>query len=271
VRTDWLGSFLRDPEVVRPWGFHPGFGSRHPDFRLTDDEAGALADYLSARTGDAGATGGFEPEELHPFSMRKAEALLRDKQPCLGCHRLGGEGGRIGPDLSSLGSRLQADYVYRIVEDPQAVIEGTVMPKIEMPEATLELIVSYLLQQRLPRERAVYPSLAATPPLPRGREGIEGTYVTRCAACHGVGGKGDGFNAAYLPTPPTPHADSASMSTRPDDTLFDGIYAGGYILGRSHRMPAWGFTLGRDEIRGLVAHLRTLCRCDPPAWTRGHR
>ncbi|MDP2956897.1 MAG: c-type cytochrome [Longimicrobiales bacterium] len=271
VTPEWLESFLLTPEAVRPFGYRPGSGSRHPDFRLTESEAKAIAGYFRPREAVDSASS-FEPQRLHPFSMNKAESLLKDKLPCLGCHSLGGEGGSIGPDLSSVRNRLRPDYVYRVVRDPQRVVPGTVMPKVEMPDETLNLIVSYLLQQQVPRDRISYPSLVDTPPyVQREPDGVEGSYVRYCAPCHGREGRGDGFNAARLPKPPTNHADSAYMSTRPDDTLFDGIYAGGYILGRSNRMPPWGFTLEREEIRRLVRYLRQLCRCEPPAWSRNPR
>ncbi|NIP83599.1 MAG: c-type cytochrome, partial [Gemmatimonadetes bacterium] len=96
-------------------------------------------------------------------------------------------------------------------------------------------------------------------------------YARHCTICHGSDGGADGPNTAYLPTPPTAHADGGHMSTRPDDALFDGIHAGGRILGKSHRMPAFGATLGPGEIRALVAHMRTLCACSGPAWSEDGR
>jgi mono/diheme cytochrome c family protein len=93
-------------------------------------------------------------------------------------------------------------------------------------------------------------------------------YGTYCAQCHGVGGRGDGYNARFLPTPPAVHADAGYMSRRADDTEFDGIYAGGAVLNRSVRMPAFGETLARGEITGLVRYIRQLCRCTGPPWGR---
>ena len=58
------------------------------------------------------------------------------------------------------------------------------------------------------------------------------------------------------------------MSKRPDDTLFDGIHAGGSVLNKSHFMPAWGHSFSAEEIRELVKHIRSLCRCEGPAWSR---
>ena len=58
------------------------------------------------------------------------------------------------------------------------------------------------------------------------------------------------------------------MSARPDDSLFDTIAAGGAVMNRSPRMPAFGATLSAAEIRALVRHIRTLCRCEGPSWSR---
>ncbi|OLC05712.1 MAG: hypothetical protein AUH42_07000 [Gemmatimonadetes bacterium 13_1_40CM_70_11] len=93
-------------------------------------------------------------------------------------------------------------------------------------------------------------------------------YATFCAACHGSRGRGDGFNAEYLPVAPAVHADPVAMSRRTDDRLFDAIAGGGAVVGRSPRMPAFGATLSRAEIRSLVRYVRELCRCEGPAWSR---
>jgi mono/diheme cytochrome c family protein len=57
------------------------------------------------------------------------------------------------------------------------------------------------------------------------------------------------------------------MSARPDDALYDTIAGGGAIMNRSARMPAFGTTLSPAQIRALVRHIRTLCRCTGPAWS----
>jgi mono/diheme cytochrome c family protein len=93
-------------------------------------------------------------------------------------------------------------------------------------------------------------------------------YSKWCASCHGARGEGDGVNARYLPTRPAVHASAAAMSARSDDALFDVIAAGGSAAGKSPRMPAFGATLSPAEIRALVAHIRELCRCEGPTWSR---
>jgi mono/diheme cytochrome c family protein len=115
------------------------------------------------------------------------------------------------------------------------------------------------------------PSPAVTGSSPAGANrprDAEQLYAHYCASCHGVRGEGDGFNARYLPVPPAKHASAAAMSVRSDDALYDAIAAGGYVMNRSNRMPAFGRTLTSGEIRALVRYIRRLCGCDGPAWSR---
>lgn len=202
---------------------------------------------------------------LTPFAAAKAVALLRDHLPCLGCHELGGDGGRVAPSLSRLRGVRTAAFVLRMMRDPAGQVGGTIMPRALADSATQELVARYLVE-REPTTPAG-PVVAAPPP-PTADTSAAALYARRCAVCHGATGRGDGPNAPFLPVRPTAHADAAYMSARPDDALFDAIAAGGVVMGRSARMPAFGGTLSPGEIRSLVRYLRTLCACAPPAWSR---
>ncbi|NNF27896.1 MAG: c-type cytochrome [Gemmatimonadetes bacterium] len=280
VREDWLESYLSDPVTIRPAGAVPGRGSRMPDFRLTADEASALSSYLAAQRGTP--LPAWQADRLSPFSMQKAETLLRDRWSCLGCHQLGPDGGGIGPRLDGVSERLRPEFLRAFIEDPGHLAPGTVMPaSLEQPDR-LDLMASFLLQhpgtwaagerhERLALSPALDPATETEDAEAPSLEVGEALYQRRCATCHGVTGAGDGFNAPYLPVVPTVHADGEAMSLRPDDTLYDGIHAGGWILGKSHRMPAFGGSLSPTQIRSLVLYIRQLCSCEGPAWSRDGR
>jgi mono/diheme cytochrome c family protein len=201
------------------------------------------------------------------FARAKAESLLRDHLPCLGCHKLNGAGGTIGPDLTTVRERRSSAYVASIIADPQRVVPGSAMPRTAMPASTRELITRYLASQPGNAEGSV-PVSGGSPPDANGAPNGAALYAKWCAACHGETGRGDGPNAASLPVKPAAHSSRDAMAARPDDSLFDTIAAGGAVMNRSPRMPAFGATLSTAQIRALVRHIRTLCRCEGPAWSR---
>ncbi|HET7566087.1 MAG TPA: c-type cytochrome [Gemmatimonadaceae bacterium] len=270
VKPEWLRAFLATPHAVRPFGAQPGTGSRMPDFHLTPDEVDSLTAYLRARRATLPS---YAARPLSVFARHEVESLLREKLPCLGCHQLGDEGGRIGPDLSNVRDRLRPAYIHAMITDPRHTTPGTIMPKTPMPSRTIELVAAYLITRAPTPSAPAYLSLVDNPPRPPSRPADNERTATAlyrhiCANCHGASGDGDGWNARYLPVRPTAHASAAYMSTRPDGTIYDGIAAGGLILGRSNRMPAFGEMLSRTEIHSLVAYIRTLCDCQGPAWSR---
>ncbi len=203
------------------------------------------------------------PPSLTPFARQKAELLLRDKLACLGCHRLGRDGGATAPSLDSVRTHRSPAYIAAIISDPQRVVPGAAMPMARMAPSDRALIVRYFGGD---------PSatVAATnAPVAQRDTSAAALYGRWCAQCHGAKGRGDGPNATNLPVAPAKHADAATTSRRSDDALYDTIHGGGAIMNRSARMPAFGGTLAPAEIRSLVRYIRELCRCEGPAWSRG--
>lgn len=230
---------------------------------------GALAiGLLSAAPRQAHARQGAGGGLTH-IGVERTERMLANRLACLGCHRIGDEGGRIGPSLNAISDRADAAYVANVVRDPARAIPGTLMPHQRLQNSDLERLTAYLMA--LPPQPADASGAAIAPPTLADGERLNGEalYARHCAACHGDTGLGDGWNAANLPVTPTAHANAQHMGARPDDTLFDAIYAGGFVLDRNPRMPAFGAMLDPDQIRALVAHIRTLCDCTQPAWAGG--
>ena len=55
---------------------------------------------------------------------QKGEVLFRsDQLACAKCHRIAGSGGLVGPDLTSIGTRAQIDYLVESVLDPNETIK----------------------------------------------------------------------------------------------------------------------------------------------------
>lgn len=206
--------------------------------------------------------------EPTPFEVTRTERFLENRAACLGCHVIRGRGGQIGPSLDGLSDRAALEYVESVIRDPAATIPGTLMPRQRMPEREVARLAAYLLSRpsRVPDSTPALTPQAPPAVADSEREDGAPLYARHCAACHGTEGRGDGWNAPTLPVAPTAHADAALMSQRTDDSLYDAIFAGAFVLDGSSRMPPYGDALTPAQIQSLVRHVRTLCSCTQPAW-----
>jgi cytochrome c oxidase cbb3-type subunit 3 len=85
-------------------------------------------------------------------------------------------------------------------------------------------------------------------------------FEQMCAGCHGTRGDGgDGHAGGFSPVITT-LANKEYMSQVPDDYLVLIIKKGGAYMGKIATMPAWEKRLSDDDIRRVVAHIRTFAK-----------
>jgi putative heme-binding domain-containing protein len=71
----------------------------------------------------------------------RGEAVFRRKdQLCLKCHAIGGAGGQLGPDLTSIGASAQVDYLLESLLEPNKVIKENYHSQIVTLKDGRELI-----------------------------------------------------------------------------------------------------------------------------------
>jgi ubiquinol-cytochrome c reductase cytochrome b subunit len=93
---------------------------------------------------------GISLRDLHAVP-RVDPAVARGKQlfaqfGCAGCHRVHGEGGAVGPDLSFEGdTRPDRAWHLRHFRDPQAVTPASIMPKFPLSDGQLHDLTDYML------------------------------------------------------------------------------------------------------------------------------
>lgn len=85
----------------------------------------------------------------------KSGTEIVKKYGCGGCHKIAGEQGAIGPDLTRIGARRKADYLARAVMDPDADLAqgfpAGMMPKDyadKMTAGELHLLVEFMAKSR---------------------------------------------------------------------------------------------------------------------------
>ncbi len=82
-------------------------------------------------------------------------------------------------------------------------------------------------------------------------------YDQMCAGCHGFRGDGgEGHRGGFSPHVGT-LADKEYMAQVPDEYLVMIIKKGGEYMGKIATMPAWEKRLSDEQIRSIVAHIRT--------------
>ena len=83
-------------------------------------------------------------------------------------------------------------------------------------------------------------------------------YATYCSSCHGDKGRGDGAAGKALPVKPADHTDGKLMNSFSDEFLLNIISKGGAAVSKSAFMPAWGAVLKENQLRDLVAYVRSI-------------
>lgn len=147
LREDWMRDYLVEPHPIRYQrdGVRPLL--RMPAFRLSDDEARALAAYLSTRTDTARFPSAVVERAPVLDRIAAGRRLFADYQ-CLGCHVLESDGNRIGPDLTHVGARLHVGYLDVFLREPEAVIPGTSMKNFDLWDEERAALVAFLQSRR---------------------------------------------------------------------------------------------------------------------------
>lgn len=156
----WLEAWLERPTRIRPGAelyakyVQPGPEGdtldatalpEHPALAAADAKAVAAA--LMTLEGPDGlvATGAFAGKPV-PAAMGKM--FFGKLRGCSSCHSIAsGDGGLSGPELGNAGERLQADFIYSYIKDPQRIDPLVWMPRQELSEQDLQRLTGYLVQQ----------------------------------------------------------------------------------------------------------------------------
>ncbi|MBI4519054.1 MAG: c-type cytochrome [Deltaproteobacteria bacterium] len=122
----------------------------------------------------------------------EAEALAKGKRlfedlGCRGCHRLGGEGNSIGPELDRVGRRRTPNWLLQHFRDPAKSTPGSLMPPLRVTDEEVEQLTVYMMSLTAEPLTEYYLSMKAIPGQELGRRLFEDKG---CIGCHALGGKG---------------------------------------------------------------------------------
>jgi mono/diheme cytochrome c family protein len=126
VYPDWLFGFLKAPFKLRE-----NYRVRMPTFQFTDQQAGDLVAYFAAKAGSGYPYIQKKKDDLSAQDSGTATRLFNEAQ-CLSCHNLGGDKPidpkNVAPNLRLAGARLQYDWLFNWLKNPQEQAPGVGMP-----------------------------------------------------------------------------------------------------------------------------------------------
>jgi len=141
VKPDWMAGYMMKPEVIRPI-----LTARMPDLKLSEEEAVLLGNFIEmALIDNTLPLGIIHKSKASKKSLKRGKKLFSRKYGCIGCHRVEGKGGRIGPDASRLRKRLDEDWLHAYLKDPQSTIQDAMMPNFALTDDEIKKIIGYLL------------------------------------------------------------------------------------------------------------------------------
>ncbi|MFQ5897992.1 MAG: c-type cytochrome [Candidatus Methylomirabilia bacterium] len=153
VRGEWLVDFLLNPTRIRPVGYIIGAPARMPDFKLSRQEAEAIAAFLMSQKMPNMAQWWRSPA---PRKMVEEGRALYSTWNCASCHRGGGPSRSgptaakfEGPDLSRVGERLKPDHLLFWLRGGSGTVDThPIVPTLGLTDDQLRALVAYMMTSR---------------------------------------------------------------------------------------------------------------------------
>jgi cbb3-type cytochrome oxidase cytochrome c subunit len=247
---DWLRKHFLAPASVSP-------GSAMPPQKFAEADLHAITLFLLSLTGSS-TPGYYASMKVIPSA---AEGLhLFQQKGCIGCHSLGGQGGKVGPALDDVGLRRSGDWMVQHFRDPQALTPGSVMPRFGFTGLEARALTEFLIRLKDQKMALSLPSLMG--PIERGHE-VFRKYG--CAGCHGPLAKGG------VPNPNAKTAEQVPGLLYVADGYTKAELKSRILKGQREitpmdakrrppplYMPPWGGIIQNAELDDLVAYLVSL-------------
>ena len=144
AQRQWMIDFLKNPQTLRPTLIF-----RMPQFNITDQEAGILADYFSvALQSPAVDSLHGAAKQFTPQMAALGKQLYEVKYQCQSCHTIGSAGGYVGPNLNNAGNWLKPEWIEAWLRNPQALVPDTIEPRQNFTDQEIEALTAYLVTLR---------------------------------------------------------------------------------------------------------------------------
>ncbi len=207
VSREWIYKWLKEPRIfvdsngnTTVDGYENEVEQRMPQFRLNEQELRALSGYLSTLVSKQIEPYRFDPRamaawEKKPDLIEQGEVRFR-QMFCTTCHSIAvtraGEtklvGGDIGPELTKIGSKVNADWLVAWLRNPRSYLPHSEMPRYGWSDEDLYNVAHYIMSRLTdPDLLSNIPKLGSPPP-EEVQLGKRLFQEKGCSSCHVVSG-----------------------------------------------------------------------------------
>lgn len=140
MKMDWENEFLKAPDIIRP------LSQQMPKFNLTGEDATFATEFMEKYlTNKKLPSGIFDNEKPSQEVVEAGKNLFYDKG-CNACHAEGTKGGGVvGPNLGTVGDRLQPAYMFHHLKNPILANPRAIEPNYGLSEQEIKSLVGFLI------------------------------------------------------------------------------------------------------------------------------
>lgn len=176
--VDWMAQWIKDPQSMSST-------TRMPQFKVTEDEAIAMAHYLASLSSLAPMT----PEEkaiLDKGNPEEGKKSIKELA-CIACHKAGEEGEIFAPNLTHIGNKARPEWIYRWLKNPRDYLPHGKMPNMRLKDEEIASLVSYLMTLK-DEKSALNPSQESVVNPALSERGKNLIGALGCFGCHNIQG-----------------------------------------------------------------------------------
>jgi len=187
VNYSWEVKWLMDPKSYSSI-------SRMPKFYFTQDQAESIADYLFSMTGTTRHD--IDNTKTKPDAkLVEAGKALWAQSRCNLCHVTGGRGGNnvkvYAPELSKVGGKVNKEWLFKWIKNPNAYNPGTKMPRFRFTDEEINSLVAFITTEYQDEDmeyKYVQPVEIKPASIAKGKELVQ---KYGCYGCHKMLGMED--------------------------------------------------------------------------------
>ncbi len=160
ANPEWLYHFLK-----RPYSMRRTLKIAMPLFDFPDEEARFMTEYISRVFVDSQIGAAWE-DDRDTAKADRGKAIF-DAKGCIACHQRNGEGGDIGPNLTTqvpefpvgtwVGDKLRAEWIFQWLKDPQSLVPDALEPNLGLSDQEVADLTAYLMSLKNPEFQSKKP------------------------------------------------------------------------------------------------------------------